>query len=54
MSSFRKERKMRKMHGLMMMEKNILLQDLETEIFQIKNGRRYIIVILNQRTIKAH
>ena len=24
---------------------NILLQDLETEIFQIKNGRRYIIII---------
>ena len=33
-------------------ERNILSQVLEMEIFLIKNGRRYIIVILTQRRIK--
>jgi len=40
------------MLGLMMRERNILSQVLEMEIFLIKNGRRYIIVILTQRRIK--
>lgn len=52
LNNFRSENRAKKMLGLMMRERNILSQVLEMEIFLIKNGRRYIIVILTQRRIK--